>query len=41
MARSILCDFSDANMLVNGIIIVVGAGVYAAARAADRDNKLN
>ena len=39
MLKSSLCDYSDAYILARGTIIVVGAGVETAARAADRNNK--
>ena len=39
MLKSSLCDYSDAYMLVNETMAVVGAGAGNAAMAADRNNK--
>ena len=39
LLRSNLCDYSDAYILVKGIITVVGAGAATAAIQADRNNK--
>ena len=39
MLKSILCDYSDAYILVKGRITITGAGDDAAARQADERNK--
>ena len=39
MLKSSLCDYSDAYILVKGIITINGAGADAAARQADERNK--
>ena len=39
MLKSILCDYSDAYILVKGKITIAGAGNDAAARQADERNK--
>ena len=39
MLKSILCDYSDAYILVKGKITIAGAGADAAARQADERNK--
>ena len=39
MLKSSLCDYSDASILVIGIIILVEAGADAATITADRNNK--
>ena len=39
MLTSILCDISDAYIVVSGTITVVGAVADAAAIAADKNNK--
>ena len=39
MLKSSLCDYSDAYILVSGIITVVGGGADDAGRATDRNNK--
>ena len=38
MLKSILCDYSDAYILVTGTIIVAGAGATVVARQTDRNN---
>ena len=39
MLKSSLCDYSEAYILVWGIIVAVGKGADDAAIAADRSNK--
>ena len=39
MLRSNLCDYADAYILVNGRIIITGAGDDGAARRADERDK--
>ena len=39
MLRSSVCDYSDANILVNGTITITGAGPDDAARQLDERNK--
>ena len=39
MLKSILCDYSDAYIFAKGTITVVEAGVAAAARQIDRNNR--
>ena len=39
MPRSSLCDYSDAYILVSGIIIINGAGADGAAEQLDKVNK--
>ena len=39
MLNASLCDYSDAYILVEGIIAVVGEGTNAAANAAVQNNK--
>ena len=39
MLKSILCDYSDAYILVKGRIAITGAGVDVAARQADERDK--
>ena len=39
MLTSILCDYSDAYIVVSGTITVVGAGADPAAIGADKNNK--
>ena len=39
MLKSSLCDYSEAYILVWGIIVVVGKGADDAAIAADKSNK--
>ena len=39
MLKSSLCDYSDAYILVKGIITINGAGADTAARQADERNK--
>ena len=39
MLRSILCDYNDAQILVNGAITIKGAAVAIAARNSDASNK--
>ena len=39
MLKSILCDYSDAFILVNKTITITGAGEDAAAREADERTK--
>lgn len=39
MLKSSLCDYSEAYILVWGIIVLVGKGADDAAIAADRSNK--
>ena len=39
MLKSILCDYSDAYILVKGSITIAGEGVDAAARQADERDK--
>ena len=39
MLKSSLCDYSDAYILVKGMITIAGAGADAAARQADERNK--
>ena len=39
MSRSILCDYSDACILVKGTITITGAGADAAARQTDERDK--
>ena len=40
MLKSSLCDYSDAYILVKGIITITGAGDDAAARQADKEIKV-
>ena len=40
MLKSSLCDYSDAYILVKGIMTIAGAGADAAARQADERDKL-
>ena len=39
MLKSSLCDYSDAYILLNGRITIIGAGDNAAARQADERDK--
>ena len=39
MLKSNSCDYSDAYILLKGIMTVVGAGASDAARATDRNHK--
>ena len=39
MLKSSLCDYSDAYVLVKGIITITGAGADVAARQADERDK--
>ena len=39
MLKSILCEYSDAYIIVEGKITITGAGADAAAREADERNK--
>ena len=39
MLKSILCDYSDAYIVVNGTITITGAGDDSAARQANERNK--
>ena len=40
MVHANLCDYSDAYILAEGRLNFVGQGPNAAARAADRNNKV-
>ena len=39
MLRSNLCDYADANIFVNGTIIITGTGDDDAAKQLDERNK--
>ena len=39
MLRSSICDYTDAYILVKGIITITGAGIDVAARREDERNK--